>query len=457
MESLAVDFLSICEVLDQKSCLPVETPTDLLQGLANTSHMRFAKVFADYRADVDNPMNSTKLEGTTLEQVVKILKTVQGMHNSYCLTTSDDAWIGTGRLSSYIMGTGKTKRTIKCDNCLAEHYLKHCKKKMNDVKIVKNKAARGAPASSYRGGGGRGGGRGGERGNAGRGCGHEPRGKDRPPANYDSRGKFGAPEPHERVCVVDGKAFTACRTCGWNDAEGCHSSGSHELSLERGHVTSPFLQHEMDVALQRAGDHCNVAGGGISRSSGGSTALTIHVMTDMCSEIETGHEDAETSKMAGIFSSAEGNGKRVAQHLAFGLDVARVFLPMMHLLICFGFLCLLYKCYDLEIYSFMQFPSTSYYALLPLPTPQLAKIFRTDVLHCLRISFEARFGQHTDVLEQQMADPFMMAMLCHQDILQAFAISSDLWISSRGFGLCDACVQCCTSHYKMCDTCVGTR
>ena len=91
MESLAVDCLSICEVLDQKGCLPEEMPFDLLDGLANASHLRLAKVFADYRADVDNPMNSTKLEGTTLEQVITILKTAQGMHASYCLTTGDDA------------------------------------------------------------------------------------------------------------------------------------------------------------------------------------------------------------------------------------------------------------------------------------------------------------------------------------------------------------------------------
>ena len=65
---------------------------------------------------------------------------------------------------------------------------------------------------------------------------------------------FGAPEPHERVRVIDGKAMAACTMCGWNDGSECHSSGSHELSLERGCVTSPFLQRKMDVVMQRSGE-----------------------------------------------------------------------------------------------------------------------------------------------------------------------------------------------------------
>ena len=145
------------------------------------------------------------------------------------------------------------------------------------------------------------------------------------------------------------------------------------------------------------------------------------------------------------------------QYLAFGLDIARVFPPMMYLLICFGFFCLLCKCYDLKIYSFIQFPSTSYSTLLHLPTPQLAKFFQTDVFYCLHTSFEVPFGQILTCLEQQMANPFTMAGICHQDLLRVFAISSDLWTSSRGFGLCDAYVQCCTSHYELFDTYVGTR
>ena len=108
---------------------------------------------------------------------------------------------------------------------------------------------------------------------------------------------------HERVRVIDGKAMAACRTCGWNNGEGCHSSGFHELSLERGYVTSSYLQRKTDVAMQRVGGQDNVASGDTSRSSGNSTALTLHGMTARCSEIETGHEDAETSKLAGMFSS----------------------------------------------------------------------------------------------------------------------------------------------------------
>ena len=91
VESLAVDVLHICEVLEQKGCLPAETPADLLQGLANMSHERSRKMFADFRADVDNPVNDAELEGTTLEQVIKILKTASAMHALFSLCTGDDA------------------------------------------------------------------------------------------------------------------------------------------------------------------------------------------------------------------------------------------------------------------------------------------------------------------------------------------------------------------------------
>ena len=97
--------------------------------------------------------------------------------------------------------------------------------------------------------------------------------------------------------------MVACRTCGWNEGAGCHSSGSHELSLEHGYVTSPFLQREMDVAMQRNGETANDTSGYTSRASGTSTALTLHGMAAKCSQTETSHEDANASKMAGMFST----------------------------------------------------------------------------------------------------------------------------------------------------------
>ena len=103
--------------------------------------------------------------------------------------------------------------------------------------------------------------------------------------------------------MIDGKAMVACRTCGWNEGAGCHSSGSHELSLEHGYVTSPFLQREMDVAMERNGETANNASGDTGRASGTSTALTLHGMAAKCSQIEANHEDANASKMAGMFSS----------------------------------------------------------------------------------------------------------------------------------------------------------
>ena len=106
--------------------------------------------------------------------------------------------------------------------------------------------------------------------------------------------------------MIDGKAMVACRTCGWNEGAGCHSSGSHELSLERGCVTSPFLQREMDVAMERNGEtanNTNNTSGDTGRGSGTSTALTLHGMAAKCSLVEANHEDANASKMAGMFSS----------------------------------------------------------------------------------------------------------------------------------------------------------
>ena len=56
-----------------------------------------------------------------------------------------------------------------------------------------------------------------------------------------------------------------------------------------------------------------------------------------------------------------------------------------------------------------------------------------------------------------MAGSFKVAVLFLQDVLGAFDISFYLWTSSRDFGVYDAYVQYCTSHYEHCDTYVGTH
>ena len=55
--------------------------------------------------------------------------------------------------------------------------------------------------------------------------------------------------------------------------------------------------------MQRSGETANNASGDIGRASGTSTALTLHGMAAKCSQIETSHEDADASKMAGMFST----------------------------------------------------------------------------------------------------------------------------------------------------------
>ena len=59
----------------------------------------------------------------------------------------------------------------------------------------------------------------------------------------------------------------------------------------------------MDVAMERNGEAANDASGDTGRASGTGAALTLHGMAAKCSQIETSHEDADASKMAGMFSS----------------------------------------------------------------------------------------------------------------------------------------------------------
>ena len=172
---------------------------------------------------------------------------------------------------------------------------------MNNTKIATNKAARGAPASTYRDQGSRGRvGRGGGRESAGRGrCGRWPG----QPANYESRGKFGQPAHHKRVRVVDIKAFAACKTYGWNDGARCHITGAHDIYLERGCVMSASLEEVISTALVVGGGRGSVVGRGSDGYTGNGGVLTITTIMAKCSTIENNHTDPGVFKMARTFAA----------------------------------------------------------------------------------------------------------------------------------------------------------
>ena len=76
IERVVLDLSSICHSLDQLDVLPDNAISDIIKGLAKTTHPKFAKLFADFESNLDNVlMTSVLLDGTIMEQIVTVMET----------------------------------------------------------------------------------------------------------------------------------------------------------------------------------------------------------------------------------------------------------------------------------------------------------------------------------------------------------------------------------------------
>ena len=207
VESLVLDYGSICHSLDQKGSLPEYAITNVLKGLSMVSHEYFAKFFKDFEITLKNPLLNVKLEVTVMDQIMEVMDTALTQSTSYSL-------LGQWSMSS----THHTNKMytptpgFKCDNCGDPYFMNQCPKYFDDERIARNWKARGAPPRNRRGGrnGGNGGcgqgGGGGRGGSVGRG---RSGGGGRVSSGKCGQGNVFLPAKNETVRVVNEKAYAA--------------------------------------------------------------------------------------------------------------------------------------------------------------------------------------------------------------------------------------------------------
>ena len=92
VEHMVLDYTSICNMVDQQKMLPNDSICDIIQGLPLSSHVKFAKIVAEYVFDLKNPlMQSVMLAGSSLKQVSIVLETPLSEYPLYSLSIGDDA------------------------------------------------------------------------------------------------------------------------------------------------------------------------------------------------------------------------------------------------------------------------------------------------------------------------------------------------------------------------------
>ena len=115
--------------------------------------------------------------------------------------------------------------------------------------ITRNRTARDAPPINFCDGGNGGNvshgrvGSGGREISGGHGCGG---GGGRVSGNSYGKGDFSSPYKNDTVHVVNGKAYAACKDCGWNIGYRAHMSGVHKIYIMSGYSLTFALKTNMN-------------------------------------------------------------------------------------------------------------------------------------------------------------------------------------------------------------------
>ena len=93
--------------------------------------------------------------------------------------------------------------------------------------------------------------------------------------------------------LINGKAYAACKICGWNDGNKAHTSGAHSLSEQSGYSVTFALKTKMNALDDDGGDDDDR---GDDRDGGVSSFAAI---MEKCSLVEKEDSDPENSAFAG--------------------------------------------------------------------------------------------------------------------------------------------------------------
>jgi hypothetical protein len=106
---------------------------------------------------------------------------------------------------------------------------------------------------------------------------------------------------NETARLINGKAYAACKECGWNRGPTAHTTGACELSGQKGYSTSHALVSAMK-ALRDDEDEDEERTP--AKKSGGSTQ--VEVMTAMlkqCETMEKEEDDPDQANFAGMMGA----------------------------------------------------------------------------------------------------------------------------------------------------------
>ena len=119
IERVVLNLSSISHSLDQLGLLPNDAISDIIKGLAKTTHPNFAKLFANFESNLDNElMTSVSLDGTIMEQIVTVMETALAKYASYNLSGE---WmkVSTKRYNK----SSAPPPGFKCNKCLGRHFI----------------------------------------------------------------------------------------------------------------------------------------------------------------------------------------------------------------------------------------------------------------------------------------------------------------------------------------------
>ena len=290
VEVARIELLAICSPLAEKNLLQSDSVNDVIEGLSKCSHKVFAKIFSDLATARRNTlMTSVNLNGTTLEQIRTILDEADKHYSSFTLSSE---WNASPSANSF---------GVTCDNCGGSHVVRDCTEPKDQDRIARNAKARNEKFREYRANNNnsnsnRGGDRnyGGNRNNNG-----QQQGK----SNNYGRKQWGKPKDNEIVRKIQGKAYAACKQCGWNKGPSAHTTGRHD-DYERnpnGFETPSVLKAEMKRVQQgrtRQKNRSNDDGGtNTKKKDAGVSGLSA--MVDACSAFEKDTANPEASAFAG--------------------------------------------------------------------------------------------------------------------------------------------------------------
>ena len=141
---------------------------------------------------------------------------------------------------------------------------------------------------------------GGDRGNRGN---HNSNGQHNGKSNNYGQKQWGKPKNNETVRKIEGKAYAACKQCGWNKGQSAHTTGRHDdyEHNPNGFKTPSGLKAEMKRVQEghnRQKNRNNDDGGtNTEKKEAGVTGLSA--MVDACSAFEKDTANPEASAFAG--------------------------------------------------------------------------------------------------------------------------------------------------------------